>query len=339
MPDFLPMGQVTGIGSLPFQHGDDAVAFVRQHSPRLPFLPELPQRTPDEESIARVLAPVAALLTRRNAGRFDVAPGKIDLFCARLDAAPAELVPTRCAALPAFERGFASGAFAQAQAVKFQLVGAMTLAYSLFYEDQSFAAEPTLRVAIQRYLLRLARGQIERFSAYGLPVLLFFDEPCLFFHDRLPGGAETRALLADGIRDLQTTGAMIGVHSCAHGVLPALLALRPNMVSFDAHIELEQFLALPEAAAFLEQGGIAALGWIPTWDDLGGFDPAREFLRAVMAQPDEAALERLARQSLITATCGLGLLTADAARQSFDAAHRLASLLRRARIERSLPAR
>lgn len=328
--NFLPHGLVTGIGSLPFQQGAQAVQFVQRHSPHLPFVPELPQRTADEESIGRVLAPVSTLLTRQNAGRFDIATGKIDRFLNRLETAPAEIPPSHGAALPLFERALTSGAFANAQAVKIQLVGPMTLAYSLFYEGQSLACDPTLGTALTEYLLRLAREQIERLSGYGLPVLLFLDEPCLYFHDRLPGGAETMALLSRIIDTLHHTApVLIGVHSCAHSVLKALLALDLDIVSFDAHTELETFLALPETRAFLNGGGIAALGWVPTWSDLNAFDPANEFTRLVLTLPELTLLEQLAQQTLITATCGLGLLTPEAAQESFAAAQRFKGLFQR----------
>ena len=39
-------GCVTGVGSLPFIDADEAVEFVAQYSPELPFWPQLPSAPP-----------------------------------------------------------------------------------------------------------------------------------------------------------------------------------------------------------------------------------------------------------------------------------------------------
>jgi len=40
MREFLPQGQVTGIGSLPHHDPEDAVRFIAEHSPTIPFWPD-----------------------------------------------------------------------------------------------------------------------------------------------------------------------------------------------------------------------------------------------------------------------------------------------------------
>ena len=46
-------GCVTGVGSLPFIDPDEAVAFVAEHCPQLPFWPQLPRRTAGEGVIGQ----------------------------------------------------------------------------------------------------------------------------------------------------------------------------------------------------------------------------------------------------------------------------------------------
>lgn len=48
MRELLPQGQVTGIGSLPHRDAEEAVRFVAEQSPAIPFWPQLPQRSDDE---------------------------------------------------------------------------------------------------------------------------------------------------------------------------------------------------------------------------------------------------------------------------------------------------
>lgn len=330
MHNFEPRGQVTGIGSLPLLDGDEAVRFVARYSPRIPFLPELPQRCANEESIPRVLAPVTDLLTRQHAGRFDVLPGKLDVFLQRWAATPSEGDWLHSAAFPHFKQALARGDFPDALAVKTQMSGPMTLAYSLHTGGRSFADQTQFHQPLLDYLLRLARWQIDQLSGYGLPVLLFLDEPCLFFHDQSVNGSRLVYLLDQMIRLLRrTTNARIGVHACAHGVIEPLLALQPDIVSLDAHIELENLLSLPSARMFIDAGGSIALGAVPTWPDLSAFDPTAFLIRLALAVPDQRFLEQLARQSFITATCEVGLLSQDAAQQSFETAASLHGLFSR----------
>lgn len=58
MREFLPLGQVTGIGSLPHRDANDAIRFVAEHSPTIPFWPQLPQRSDDEMMLPQMLAPL-----------------------------------------------------------------------------------------------------------------------------------------------------------------------------------------------------------------------------------------------------------------------------------------
>ena len=53
LPAGLPPGCVTGVGSLPFVDADEAVEFVAEFSPELPFWPQLPMRAAGEGVIAQ----------------------------------------------------------------------------------------------------------------------------------------------------------------------------------------------------------------------------------------------------------------------------------------------
>ena len=52
-PPFVAAGRVTGIGSLPFTDPEAGVRFVAEHSPEIPFWPQLPRRSEDEGMIAQ----------------------------------------------------------------------------------------------------------------------------------------------------------------------------------------------------------------------------------------------------------------------------------------------
>ncbi len=178
---------------------------------------------------------------------------------------------------------------------------------------------------------RLAQWQIDRLAQWGKPVLFFVDEPCLAL---VPSPSETTqealvAVLHDLLAALRRPGVLLGVHTCARlspgGVaIAALGQARPDIISFDAYQGLEVFCADPAAQDFLRTGGWVAWGLVPTWPRLDQLDPQALFARWLGAATGVMAVEAVARQTLITATCGLGLLPEPAVASSFHLAHQLA---------------
>jgi hypothetical protein len=327
----LPPGAVTGIGSLPFRDPHIAVQFVEQACPLVPFWPELPQRSPDARSVEQTLSAFADLVRPRcNGSGYEVLPSRLATLLERLEQAPAHLEPARSAGFFAFAQAVAAGRFAHAIAVKGQLIGPLTLAWQLFAEGVPLVAQPVYRAAIGRYLRRLAHWQIDRLTQSGKPVLFFLDEPCLALvpspseisHDELV------TVLHDLLAALRRPGVLLGVHTCARLpcgslAIAALCQARPEIISFDAHQGLEAFCADPAAQDFLRSGGRVAFGLVPTWQRLDHPDPNVLFERWLDAVRSVMAVDAVARQTLITATCGLGLLPASAAASSFHLAHQL----------------
>ena len=173
--------------------------------------------------------------------------------------------------------------------------------------------------------------QIDRLAQWGKPVLFFVDEPCLAWpplpNETPPEGLVT--VLHDLLATLRHPGVLLGVHTCAslaQGGEPiaAVCQARPDIIAFDAYQGLEAFCADPAAQDFLRTGGRVAWGLVPTWPSLDQMDPDALFGRWVDAATGVMAVDAVARQSLITATCGLGLLPAPAVASSFHLAHQLA---------------
>jgi hypothetical protein len=331
-PFFLPPGAVTGIGSLPFRDPHVAVQFVEQACPLIPFWPELPQRSLEARSVEQTFSAFADLVRPcRTGSGYEVMPGRLATLLERLEQAPTRLDPVRSAGFFAFVQAVAAGRFAHAVAVKGQLIGPLTLAWQLFAEGVPLVAQPVYRAAIGRYLQRLAHWQIDRLTQWGKPVLFFLDEPCLALtpspsattHDELV------TVLHDLLATLRHPDVLLGVHTCARltqgGVsIAALCQACPEIISFDAHQGLEVFCADPAAQDFLRTGGRVAFGLVPTWQRLEQLDPNALFARWLGAVAGVMAVDAVARQTLMTATCGLGLLPTSAVASSFHLAHQLA---------------
>jgi hypothetical protein len=268
---------------------------------------------------------------RVNGSGYEVAPGQLAVLLERLEQAPVYLESARSAGFFVFEQAMAAGLFAHAVALKGQLIGPLTLAGQLFAEGLPLVAQPVYRAAIGRYLQRLAQWQIDRLVQWGKPVLFWLDEPALGWilaHSNTTN-AESIAVLRDLLATLRRPGVLLGVHTCARlqqgsSLIAALCQARPEIIAFDAYQGLEAFCADPTAQDFLRAGGRVAFGLVPTWQRLDQLDPNTLFERWRDAGTDIVPVDALARQTLITATCGLGLLPEAAVISSFGLAHQLA---------------
>jgi hypothetical protein len=328
----LPPGAMTGIGSLPFRDPHVAVQFVEQVCPLVPFWPELPRRSREARSVAQTLSAVTDLVRPRcNGSGYDVVPSRLATLLERLEQAPVRLEPARSPGFFAFAQAVAAGRFAHAAAVKGQLIGPLTLAWQLFAEGVPLVAQPVSRAAIGRYLQRLAHWQLDRLTQWGKPVLFFLDEPCLTLtlSPSAPPHEGLLTVLHELLASLRRPGVLLGVHTCARlpagsPAIAALCQVRPEIIAFDAHQGLEVFCADPAAQDFLRTGGRLACGLVPTWPRLDQLDPQALYARWLGATTGVIATEAWALQTLITATCGLGLLPLSAVARSFRLADQLA---------------
>lgn len=325
----LPPGVVTGIGSLPFHEPQHALALIAEQCPELPFWPQLPQRSPNERMIEQVLAPFADQLQPREQGSGFVAR-HVDDVLRGFAQAQAELLPTHAAGFFAFEEALAAGLFNEARMLKGQMVGPLTLASQLFVGDTCLIEDNTVIDAASAYCERLARWQVERLKRWDKPVMLFLDEPCITMIPWLPDETHTLppplTLLAHVIQAIQATGAMVGIHSCAtperavHA--SAMSRLNPDILSFDAYHGVKAFFRNKDALQFVEDGGIVAFGLVPTLKDMNNVDPYHLFsLWQVSSYKVVSNCAALGRQTMITSSCGLGLLPEAAVRDSFEIAH------------------
>jgi hypothetical protein len=328
---------VTGIGSLPHVNPEEAIAFIAQHCPDAPFWPQLTQRAPEEYMLLQMLTPMLDLVNQQSPARIFIKPGRLSAFRSRLRQAEAAFANTTAAGFFAFEQGCASGAFANARLLKGQVSGPLTLARCLMTKDAASAPVdprkawrplldiPAVMDDLTDYLCRLTTWQINRLQRFDKPVMIFVDEPVLTLALSTPVHLTYLHRLLDAIR---SAGAIAGIHCCALGAVEAVFAAAPDVISFDAYSELESFMMMPETHTFLEVGGGLALGMIPTFTDPTDLASEDLFMRwAESLTLSGLDATRAAKQSLITATCGLGLLSVQSAQASFEQARRLSFLV------------
>lgn len=280
--------------------------------------------------VEQALAPVADLLQPR-ARRYGYWLARRDrvTLLRRLRDGPAGLTPEVASGFFAFEAALAANAFPRAIALKGQIIGPLTLAAQIFVDEQPILHDREGLAVVNAYVERLARWQIERLARWRTPVLLMFDEPFLALLPRSEN-AELLATIQRLTQSLRTSGILVGVHCCAtlpdHAPPLALLcATGADLVSFDAYQRGEAFCADPDVQAFVAAGGMLAFGLIPTLHSLTTTSFTDLVARWVVASRGSDPQVPLKEHTLITATCGLGLLSEEVARCSFQLARELAA--------------
>ena len=295
----LPPLTATAIGSMPHEDGFAAARCVLQALPDLPAWPQLALPTP----LAGMFASVAAAI-----------PG-------------AELGPEGTLRLPAGfpqpskHEGFSGppgpgeveiaavlgGGLHQ---LKKQVVGPVTLALHARLADGRLAAHEW---STAQWFSQPVREVARSLAAHPTRLLLL-DEPDLErgLHYAQLGRTRCAHLLSTVLVGHAT---MVGVHCCCEPDFVFLTGLPLDVISFDAfRYGLEAVAQSAAIGAFLDSGGEIAWGIVPAnSQDLAGC--TARGLAARLARLWEALAgrgvdaTRLARQSLITPTCGLALLT------------------------------
>jgi hypothetical protein len=321
----LPPGCVTGVGSLPFLDADEAVEFVAEHCPDLPFWPQLPRRTAGEGVIGQGMGELIKYLEpSARPYCWSVRDGAGPAFEAALDGPAAGLSPETAAGFFALERAILSGRFHKARAVKAQLEGPATFAHCLFLNGQPVARIPDWLERLAGFLERQVTWQVDRLRALGRPVLFVLDEPALAL---VGGGGPAAPAITSALRRVleaaRSAGAAAGIHCCAPLPSPLLADLELDLLSFDSHLAIDENEFVRLARAVMGRGGRLAFGLAPT----GPSSPTVESLHSrwfalasLLGDP-----RTVAARSLVTATCGLGLSTEVETRASFTLARRIAS--------------
>jgi hypothetical protein len=291
----------------------------------------MPRLSEREGIIGQGLAVLAGLIESRTDGYgYSVRDGKIDLVVEALRRGGGELTPANAAGFETFEQALSSGMFGSAVAIKGQIEGPITLSAYLFHRGRPFLSDPALFAAVAFHVSQIVCGQIDRLRTAGLPVLLFVDEPalCLEVSAGNPVSEERRlAALAATLDTARLRGAYAGLHCCAARPLAHMSRVNPDILSFDAHQGLELFFSDPNAVAFARDGGMVAYGLIPTLRDLSAVRAEDIFTRWLTLASLAGDPQQFARDSMVTATCGLGLLTPESVAESFAMARHVGNLI------------
>ena len=140
-------------------------------------------------------------------------------------------------------------------------------AYSVYKRPALSLRHCPLFAPIAFHISQIACWQIERLKSFGLPVLMFVDEPALCLEAAVGKGiSEERRLsaLATILEDARARGAFAGLHCCADRPFERMCLANPTFFR-SMHIRgWSCSLRIRSALDFIRNDGWVAYGMVPT---------------------------------------------------------------------------
>ncbi len=351
-----PGGLPTGIGSLPHLDAEAAVALVKRHFPAIPHWPQLPKANRREYFTHQFLQLLLDLGLLRVEGETRASFACDDPEWPERLAAFYDIYLQACAgsedafARLAFPPGAAEGWYrfydeleergtGGARFLKGQIVGLLSVGFQVTdSRGRPAYYDPQLRDVLLKQLSMQAAWQARALGKFGLPVLIFMDDPVINScgaYDRIcVTRSEVIAELNEFASFVRSAGGFAGVHSCADLDWSLLLETELDIISFDAYEFATSFALYPDLIqSFMKRSGVVAWGLIPTTHS-GGEALARENQASLRGHAQRLLQElrrkkvdlRLVRsQSLVTPACGMMMLTEQEAVRAYELTSSLAA--------------
>ena len=358
---FEPCCLATTIGSLPHTDADRATRLMLESTPEIPSWVQFPKRDFHENMMMQFTEGLPALVQDGDRISFstlaeDFAEQLTDFYERYLAATEeGKNIKNRSDALdsfglsPQYAIGFSefmaklaepsvSGA---AVMLKGQVSGPFTMGTNLVDQNGRCAYyDEQLRDVIVKTVAMKAMWQMARLGAFGLPVMIFIDEPSLLGFGKMTFLSVSREDVIGDINDvaavIHAKGGLAGVHCEENTDWSLLMETDLDVLDFDAYDHIQGITLYPaELTRFFARGGCLGWGIVPTLDkDAAATETVESLLARFEAGIDRFVArgfdrEMLRRRALITPSCGAGgVLTELLAERVLDLLHNLSSKLR-----------
>ena len=338
--NFKPECMATGIGSVPHTDPDEAVRFILSYFPEAPNWPQVPARGTEEGFINQFTAPLIELgiVVEKNGKQyFDTQQEQwgerlarfYEMYMAALEGDAEALdffkFPEASASgYYAFIRHLEKNGTGNARYLKGQISGPLTLGLAMTDQDRrAIYYNSQGRDVLIKTLELQGLNQARALGQFGLPVLLFVDDPGLYASGQSTFITLKREEIITELNSIYETikgaGALAGTHSCSGMDWSILFESNVDIISFDAFEYFSTVVSyMDEMKTYLNRGGSLAWGIVPT---------SAENVVAQTVESLEKLWEERVRylvkkgidrqliydRALITPTCGTGTLNMDTA--------------------------
>ncbi|MCG2757854.1 MAG: hypothetical protein L6263_05420 [Desulfobacteraceae bacterium] len=331
--NFQANGLPVLIGSLPVDDHKEAVKLVFRYTPEIPLWVQLPVYK-EEGMIAQFLSGLPGLIIEKERACIDTSADSFgeDLLKfyedymavteGDLDLSKSRFVLTEDTASGFFELiKHLKSLSVSPIAVKGQITGPVTFCTSMNdQEGKAIFYDEQIRDVAVKLLAQKARWQVKELSKFGVPVIIFFDEPALAGFGSSAFISITKNEVAkcfnEVIEAVHSEGGLAGIHVCANSDWSIVLGSSADIVSFDAYSFFDRFILYAgHIRKFVESGRILAWGIVPTSN---AEDIEKETVDSLVIKWEDKVRDlealgfdrsRILAQSLITPSCGTGSLS------------------------------
>ncbi len=300
-------GITVGIGSLPHRELDDGVRFALDAT-TIPTVPSLPKRSTAEGIIVQAMLGIEGVTV----GQY----GAISVDVSRVDPLADVTTDLTHDAFGAFRRFLelaaerrAAGTEPPIEAVKWQLVGPVTLGLALLRAGVRFHDAFDVSVRAVRSHVQSLLDAVDA-ALPGCAQLVFIDEPDMAHvtDADFPIAPDTAIDLVSGALAAIEPRALSGLHVCGDADWSSLIASGPQILSVPVGPSIVASAGYLQQ--FLTRGGLVAWGAVTTDGPISttAERPWRQ-LTQLWCQLAERGCDPvlLRTQSLVTPECGLGL--------------------------------
>ncbi|MBC8552994.1 MAG: hypothetical protein H8D23_25495 [Candidatus Brocadiales bacterium] len=330
----------TAIGSYPHDNVDDACNLILKTLPEIPCWPQLPERDMNEEMLVQYTEglPFLKIDPVKKSVYIDMPEDntdKLEEFYNNYlseDAGLFSISDSHAIGFSNMIRLIKEKKPEGLRAIKGQIVGPITLAGSLKDPEQiAMLHNPTLFDVIVKLLAMKACWQLDQYSEFGLPRIIFLDEPYLSSYGSAFASLKKEQIV-DSLNEIflaiHDRDSLSGIHCCGNTDWTMLMETEVDIINFDAFGYMETMLIYKnEVQAFLERGGILAWGIVPTTDSIK--DVTLDYLMEKMITAVNNLVEKgidqklIVENSLITPSCGTGTMPLEEAEKAMMLTHEL----------------
>jgi methionine synthase II (cobalamin-independent) len=326
----------TGIGSMPHMNADEACSVIMKYLPDIPFWPQLPRRSPKENMVVQFSEGFPGVVAEGDkihieaSANFESEVEQIYIDCEQDNAHAYSVSREYGAGLHAFLSKAANNKIAKGQVtgpITWGLTVARQNGLGILYDD-------TLAETEAKFLRLKASWQESVLREISPTTIIFVDEPYLVSLGSVftPIPEEKVPVLLEevfrGIKEIK------GLHCCGNTNWSVVLDTSLDVLSFDAYNYASSLSTHSDKVkSFLERGGAIAWGIIPNDEEVLAKESVpslRDRLEEAMAPFSRNGVEfkQIVAQGLITPSCGLDILSPEAASQALELTAELSADLR-----------